>query len=85
MPRVFPDRSNDVRPPEDRNTTITCDACGKQMIGTYDESRMRERPPVMGWGWWCGCGATKAGGTWHPLSKDEALMQRWARMNEATT
>lgn len=85
MPHVFPDRTNDVPPPADRNATIACDDCGKQMIGTYDDSGMRQRPPVMAWHWWCGCGATKPGGRWHPLTKDEALMRRWAQVNEATT
>jgi hypothetical protein len=78
------DRSNDIRPPADRSQTEPCE-CGKLMIGTYDDSRMHEKPPVLQWHWWCGCGRTKPGGAWHPLTRDEALMDRWSRANEASS
>lgn len=75
------DRSKDVKPPLDRDETKGC-ACGKRMIGCYDESRMRETPPKMQWFWWCGCGKQELGGVWHPVTRDEALMDRWQRVNE---
>lgn len=78
------DRSQDVPPPADRGATIQCDGCGKRMIGCYDDSRMRETPPVMQWFWWCGCGRQKLGGAWHPKTRDEALMARWADANKQT-
>lgn len=73
---IRPDRSNDCPPPADRSVTEPC-ICGKRMVGRIDDSNMHQG--YMRWHWWCGCGAVKEGGIWHPPTKEELLYDRWLK------